>query len=95
MYSNELIGESSFTAIDGRVLALQYYLTSNVSSELQKEIYGLRIVLRDDSTKEEETLNGLGESKEYVKDIGEIMLRNIVTPISAVYVADDLLSTAY
>ena len=67
-------------------------MTGETSWQEDRITYGIRIVKTEDGAQEQECLPGLSVSLEQVEGLLRQMIYGLVTPVTAVAVADDWLS---
>lgn len=90
MHNALLLGQRTVEDESGNPLILAYYLLE------KKETYGLRVVktqvINNKEMKEEETVEGISDCKDYVTRLAECLELNIVTPICTREIIDDYVS---
>ena len=67
-------------------------MTGDSSCQEDRITYGIRIVKTENGTEEQECLSGLSASLEQVERLLRQMIYGLVTPVTAMAVADDWLS---
>lgn len=100
MRVNTLYGTKEVETDRGQQMELRYYLVQDIRSELSdvtvapghrgnRVTYGVRIVKSEAGAEEQECLPGLSDSMEAVERLLRQMIYGLVTPMTAVAVADD------
>lgn len=92
MTEYKLKGKRIVELVPEREMVLEYFILKDVD-EVNKTIsYGAEIRKTEAGKNEIETVKGITDSKEMVTDLVDILLENIVTPISMVDVIDDYIT---
>lgn len=90
MQNSLLLGKCAVNNEVDHLFELQYFLLD------EDESFGLSVVktrvVNNMEIKEEEIVNGISESEDFVKELAERLKNNLVTPICTREVIDDFLS---
>lgn len=92
MTEYELKGERIIKPMPEREMRLEYFMLK-VTDEVNKTVsYGAEIRKTEAGKSEIETVKGITDAREMAVDLINILMENIVTPISMVNVIDDYIT---
>ena len=95
MRVNTLYSTKEVVTEQGRRMELRYYLIQDIQSLMSFRhrehsiTYGIRVVKMEEGREEQECLPGLSSSMEAVERLLKQMIYGLVTPATAMAVADD------
>lgn len=92
MTEYKLKGKRIVELVPERELVLEYFMLKDIDEVNKSVSYGAEIRKTEAGNNEIETVKGITDSKEMVTDLIDILLENIVTPISMVDVIDDYIT---
>lgn len=88
----KLIGKRIVSIVPEREMVLEYFMLEDVDQTSQLTTYGAKIRKVDEGKEETESVMGITSSKEVITNLVNLLLENVVTPISMVEIVDDFVT---
>lgn len=88
----KLIGKRIISIVPEREMVLEYFMLEEFYETSQSATYGAKIRKVEDGHEETESIMGITSSKEVITDLINLLLENVVTPITMVEIVDDFVT---
>ena len=88
----KLIGKRIVSIVPEREMVLEYFMLEDVDETSKLTTYGAKIRKVEEGKEETESVMGITSSKEIITSLVNLLLENVVTPISMVEIVDDFVT---